>query len=432
MRSRAAVLPAVLLAAALAVPSAGRAQTLDCSESGQKAFVHSTMNEMYLWYREMPAVSAADFATAEELLEALKYRPLDTSFSYISGRRADEAYYTDSQFVGFGLSMKVTSPGELRVTHVFPDSPASEGGLDRGHVLLEINGRSVAELLESGQLDGAFGPTEPGVTGHVVFRDLAGNEREAAMTKRWVTIPTVMQTRVFDAGGRRVGYVLFRNFVRPSEAALDAAFSQLAAQGASDLVLDLRYNGGGLISIAQHLASLVGGRRTSGQLFTEYVHNDKNTSRNQRVSFTNPSRALSLNRLIVITTRASASASELVVNALRPFMAVVIVGDTTYGKPVGQYSFNFCEKVLHPVSLSLRNARGEGDYFGGFPPDCAAPDDLEHALGDPSEASLAEALTYARTGACSPAAGLAATRAAAPPGPQPHRSTGWQQLVVAY
>jgi C-terminal processing protease CtpA/Prc len=131
----------------------------------------------------------------------------------------------------------------------------------------------------------------------------------------------------------------------------------------------------------------------------------------------------------VIATGASASASELIVNALRPFIPVVLVGETTFGKPVGQYGIEFCDKVLAPVSFTLRNARGEGDYFGGFAPDCPAADDVAHDLGDPNEASLAVALTVARTGSCG--APAAAARARTPDSLR-SRLSGWQQLIGAF
>ena len=111
---------------------------------------------------------------------------------------------------------------------------------------------------------------------------------------------------------------------------------------------------------------------------------------------------------MVITTRGSASASEAIINGLRPYMDVKVVGDTTYGKPVGQYGFDFCEKVLYPVAFLVTNARGEADYFDGIPADCAAADDVDHALADPREASLAEALYVVRNGRCS---GTAAAQA---------------------
>ena len=111
--------------------------------------------------------------------------------------------------------------------------------------------------------------------------------------------------------------------------------------GVRDLVLDLRYNGGGLVGVAQHLASLIAGVRTNGQVFAEYFHNDKNATRNRVLRFEPKPHALGLERLVVITTGASASASELVINALKPFIPVVVIGSRTYGKPVGQYQVNF-------------------------------------------------------------------------------------------
>jgi len=194
-------------------------------------------------------------------------------------------------------------------------------------------------------------------------------------------------------------------------------------------VLDLRYNGGGLVDVALHLASLIGGAPLRDQVFTTSRHNDRNSRLNETLRFTNPPAALGLDRLVVIATRASASASELVVNSLRPFMPVVIVGDRTYGKPVGQYGLPFCDKVLAPVAFAVVNADGGGGYFDGLPADCPARDDLEHDLGARDEASLAESLRFIATGACATATVPARARVAAPVAA---RATGWASLVNAY
>jgi C-terminal processing protease CtpA/Prc len=176
----------------------------------------------------------------------------------------------------------------------------------------------------------------------------------------------------------------------------------------------------------------VGGARTNGQVFAEYFHNSRNTALNRITRFEPASHALGLERLVVITTRASASASELVINALKPFIPVLVIGDRTYGKPVGQYTISFCDKTLAPVSFSLRNANGEGDYFGGIPPTCAAADDLDHQIGDPREASLREALAVIASGRCSaPQLGVSGTRRWEPP-EWDRRASGWQQLVNAH
>jgi C-terminal processing protease CtpA/Prc len=252
---------------------------------------------------------------------------------------------------------------------------------------------------------------------------------QVQMVKRLVTIPTVSLTRTYDVNGRAIGYVSFKNFVQPSFDALDTAFAELRAKGVTELVLDLRYNGGGLVAVAQHLASLIGGARTNGQVLAEYFHNDRNAFRNRVLRFEPKANALALDRLVVITTRSSASASELVINALRPFMPVLVIGDRTYGKPVGQYGINFCDKVLAPVSFTLRNANGEGDYFDGIAPTCAAADDLERQLGDPQEKSLREALNVIDTGQCSPppTTTLAPSRRV----PSQPLYNGWQSVVGA-
>jgi C-terminal processing protease CtpA/Prc len=415
---------ALAICAALVSPATAQAQDA-CTILRQNAFVDDVMTEFYLWYQFLPSVDPAGFDGPEALLEAIRYRRLDSSFSFISDRAADTAFFSESQFIGFGFSTQLLGE-ELRVSEVFDGSPAAGARLSRGDTFLEIGGRTVADWIRSGELGAAFGPREIGYSVSAVVRTPAGRARSIYMTKRFVTIPTVSLTRVYEIDGRRVGYVFFRNFVEPSFEALDAAFAELKAAGATELVLDLRYNGGGLVSVAQHLGSLVGGARTNTRVFTRFVHNDKNTFRNVAIPFDDPRQALDLSRLVVITTRASASASELVINALRPFIPVIVIGDRTFGKPVGQYSFAFCDKVLHPVSFFTVNASGEGDYFDGLAPRCLAPDDLQHSLGDATEASLAEALRYVTTGSCSPAT-LSRFRR-----PTRLRGDGFQDLIGAY
>lgn len=409
------------------------ASTSSCSTPAQVTFVRDTLRDIYFWYKDLPNPDPASFSSPEAYLEAVRYKPLDTSFSFITGKAADQALISESQFIGIGFSRSQTGEAEIRISQVFPDSPAAEAGLARGDYLLAVNGKAVADLIRTGEINTIFGPNEVGVAVDLAWRSPQGGQRQATIQKRTVTIPTVSGTRVFAVAGLRVGYLHFRNFVTPSNAALDAAFGELRAGGATDLVLDLRYNGGGLLSVAQHLGGLIGGARTNGQVFLELVHNDKNTRRNTTTRFDNPSPALGLPRLVVITTRASASASETIINGLRPFLPVTVVGDATFGKPVGQYSYDFCDKVLYPVAFAVHNARGEGDYFNGIPADCAAGDDLDHPQGDAAEASVAEALHFVQTGTCSAkaaGAGLALARAQARIG-VPRPVDGWQQLLNA-
>jgi C-terminal peptidase prc len=425
---------AALLVVALVAPAAV-AQPRNCSIPAQNLFVRDVLQQFYYWYQFLPDPDPARFDSPEAYLEAVRYRPLDESFSYIASKAATDAFYSDSQFIGFGLSTHVslTEDGlgiEMRVSQVFPESPASEAGLARGDRILAVGGRTPTDWWLAGLLGDMFGPADVGFETGLAFQRGDGTVVEALMIKRLVTIPTVSTTQVYEVDGRKVGYVFFRNFVRPSVEALDIAFAQLKEAGVQELVLDLRYNGGGLVSVAQHLASLIGGTRTAGQVLGEYVHNDKNAFRNQTLRFEEKTNALTLERLVVIATRGSASASELVINGLRPFVPVMVIGEATYGKPVGQYGIDMCDKTAFPVAFSIKNANGEGDYFGGIPATCPAADDLDHQLGDRAEGSLAEALAFIQSGACSTEAAVSARRLRA--GRVTPREHGFRQLIGAY
>jgi carboxyl-terminal processing protease len=404
----------------------------NCSTTSQNSWVRDQLQTYYYWYQHLPAnVNPASFTTPEAYLEAVRFRPIDNTYSYITSAAANDAFYSDSQVIKYGFTQTV-GVDDIKVLEVWPSSPAQEAGLQRGDRIVRVNGQSVATLVSSGTLSSAFGPDVVGQTATIDFVKPNGAAQQALMTKRLTTIPTVSLTQAVEVDGRRVGYLFFRNFVRPSTAALDEAFSSLKAAGATELVLDLRYNGGGLVDVAVHLASLIGGARVSGQVMINWTHNDKVGPVLNKVTRFNetPAQTLNLQRLVVITTGSSASASELIINSLRPYMPVTVIGNTTYGKPVGQYGFNFCEKVLVPVAFSLKNANNEGDFFDGIAADCTASDDITHQLGDPAEGSYAEALTFIRTGACSARAeGAARTlrfgRVVAP------RLTGFAALVNA-
>jgi carboxyl-terminal processing protease len=426
------ILSSICFTVALLCPWTVYAQgPTSCTTTSQNLWVRDQLNTYYYWYKFMPpGVNPASFASPESYLEAVRYRPIDNSFSYITSAASNDAFYSDSQFIGYGFGNQTTA-NEIRVLQVYDDSPASEAGLRRGDRIVTVNGQSVAAMVANGTVGSAFGAAEIGVATNIEWETLEGQRRSARLVKRLVTIPTVSLTRVVDVDGRRVGYLFFRNFVQPSTAALTDAFAALKAAGANELVLDLRYNGGGLVDVAVHLASLIGGARTDGQVMLSYVHNDKvGPQFNKTTRFAAPQQALGLQRLVVITTRSSASASELVINSLRPYIPVTVIGDTTYGKPVGQYQLSFCDKVLVPVAFSIKNANLEGDFFDGIPADCAAGDDYLHQLGDTAEASFAEALTFIRTGACS-ARSTAARMRAGREAQFIFRPTGWASILNA-
>lgn len=371
-----------------------------CSTIGQNVFVKNTMDDWYLWFDEIPDVDPARFSSPEELLERIRFKKFDRTFSFITTLEEEQQFLGESQFVGFGFGIKLVANDDLRITEVFANSPAAEMGFERGMRILSINGLSVEFLAANGLINQTIGPNVAGLTVVFELRALDGTEFTAAPTKRTVSIPTVSVRNIINVGGTQVGYLVVKNFTDPTFAALNVAFADFVAAGVTEVILDLRYNGGGLVSASNFLANLLAGNIPDGALFQDFQFNSKHTGDNFQFRFSSQANSLNLTRLMVIATQSTASASEGIINGLEPFIDVVVVGDRTFGKPVGQNGFEFCGNILRPVTFRAVNANGDTDYFNGLPPDCNAEDDLTHQLGDVNEASLAEAINVINTGAC--------------------------------
>ncbi|MGH8397620.1 MAG: S41 family peptidase [Gammaproteobacteria bacterium] len=425
----------LLLSACGGSDTAPQTQTTsdNCTVTGQNQQILATMQSWYYWNQYLPSnVDPADYTDTTSFLDALLYQPLDR-FSYITSQAANQAFYGAGQYVGLGFSEEIVNSNQLQLTDVYPDSPAASAGFVRGGYILSIGGTPVATLISNNQLSAALGPANVGTEVTVEYQSPSGTTQTVTLTKAVVTQPNVSLVQTFNVGGRKVGYFFFQNFITPSTDALQKTFTQLQSEGVNELVIDERYNGGGLLSVAQFLGSLIVGNGDTGQTFVTLNYNSLHTDQDQTLAFQSVSNALNLNRVVIITTDATASASELLINALKPYIDVVTVGSTTFGKPVGENGFNFCSSVLYPMTFNMANAAGYGGYYDGFAPTCPAIDDLSQPLGSSSEASLSTALYYIANGTCGPDAAAAAraiTRAAAlRPSPQRYR---WQNLVNAY
>jgi hypothetical protein len=205
-----------------------------------------------------------------------------------------------------------------------------------------------------------------------------------------------------------VGYFTFDSHLAKSEGELIAAINQLKAAHVTDLVIDMRYNGGGFFYIASELAYMVSSpAKTTGKTFEQLTYNDKLKSQNQIYPFfssgsTNTSLPhLDLSHVMVLATRGTASASESVINSLRGVdITVDLIGAATRGKPYGFEPQNNCGYTYFAIQFKGVNQKGFGDYTDGFAPTCAAADDLTHARGDTSETMLRTALSYRQTGVC--------------------------------
>lgn len=362
-----------------------------------KQKVYEVMHEWYLWNDELPAIDTNDFESATELLAAMKKDPIDR-WSYIEKEETYDNYFVNGQYEGYGLSMVFDKDEQLRVAYVYQDSPFFRAGVGRSWIIHKINGKTIKSLREDGTFTKAFDlPTNT-----FEFIDTSGNTITKSITKSTIGINSVLYKNVYKINDIPVGYLVFNNFLQTSLPELQDAFSYFQQEGIRELILDLRYNGGGRVNMAQYIASNILGTRGAGQDFIQFVYNqDKSAEYNETAMFESPEYALNLNRLIVITSKSTASASELVINSLKPFMDVILIGDDTYGKPVGSFPIKYDGYAINPISFKTVNHDGEGEYFEGIPAHAYVTDDLSHDFGDPEEARLKEALYFLKNGSFS-------------------------------
>ena len=353
--------------------------------------LYSIMKEYYLWYNQMPSVNPDDFSSPIELMDELRVNPPD-KWSYVTTRTELEAYYNQGAYVGFGFGSGFNSDGELFLSFVFKNSPLYAQGINRGWQIISIDGQTPTPENYSSLI----GPSEAGVSKTFVFKSPAGTTHEYTFTKAAISMNTVLMDTVYTFDTKKVGYFVLESFISTTENELNSVFADFKNKGINELIVDLRYNGGGQVNISNHLANLIGGSMAYGYIYAKSYHNNKHSYENYSYKFEAVDNSLSINKVTFITTQSSASASELVINGLKPFLDVTLVGERTHGKPVGMYIVKFKDPSIDwafvPVCFTMRNANNEGDYYDGIPVNINAADDITLPFGDVNEASLNAAL----------------------------------------
>jgi len=396
----------------------------------EKNWLRSWTDETYLWYREVPNnLVSSNYPTALSYFSALRTPALTTTgsvkdkFHFTYDTVTWNAVSSGASTVDYGVEWAAISsspPRQWIAAVVTPNSPAANAGLQRGDSIVSIDGVSFsngnATTLNAGLFPVAAGETHsfrvvaPGST---TIRDLT------LVAASIAEVPVQNVKTLIGANGIKFGYMLFTTHNATAESYLRDAVTWLSQQGVNELVLDLRYNGGGYLDIAAELAYMIAGpARTQGKTFERLAFNDKNPfgftfddlntpfhSTAQGFSLSNGTAlpTLNLGRVYVLTSPGTCSASEAIINGLRGVgVEVVTVGSTTCGKPYGFFATDNCGTTYFAIQFVGVNNMGLGDYADGFQANCAASDDFTHALGDQNEGQLATALRMRLTGVCSP------------------------------
>jgi carboxyl-terminal processing protease len=362
--------------------------------------LYDIMNSWYYWNDVMPAVNKDNYADPYLLMEAMRYKALDR-WSFVADYNEFMAQMQGS-FVGHGFRIGLDDTDTARIAMIYSGSPLYSKGVRRGWIVKKINDTEVAPILLS--QDGTaysdlIGPSQAGVTNKFLFKTPEGKDSTIISTKASFTINSVLLADTLHLSTGVTGHIVFESFIEPSEGELADAFSYFAANGVTDLILDLRYNGGGYLYIAQELASYIAGNTNHGNDFIKLIYNSIHQDQNITFPLLSTPYPLSLSKIVVITTRETASASECVMNGLAPYMSVISIGDTTNGKPVGMNGGDIGKKYfIAPVTFKDVNKNDDGDFFEGIAPQSLVADDITHNFNDRNELCLRAAISYLETG----------------------------------
>jgi C-terminal processing protease CtpA/Prc len=398
-------------------------------------FVWKGLNLYYLWQADVPNLSDTRFKNQTELNSFLTGYPkpedlfnslrVDKSidrFSWI----VDDYLVLEGQLQGttnnngveFGLSLKASGSTEVVgwVQYIIPNSDASTKNIKRGDIFYAVNGTQLTTTNYQSLLFGSNNDYTLSMA-DISSGAIVPNGRTVALTKTVLDENPILVNTVINSGAKKIGYIMYNGFYSNFDTKLNDAFGTLKSQGITDLVLDLRYNGGGSVQTAARLASMITGGFT-GQVFAKqqwnakiesyFAANDPESLKNYFVDKigTTPINSLNMPKVYILTSKSTASASELVINGLKPFISVIQIGDVTVGKNVGSVTlydsptFGKDKRnpnhryAMQPLTLKIVNKDGFGDYQSGLTPTFSKPETVSNlgVLGNPSEPLLSLAI----------------------------------------
>lgn len=397
----------------------------------EDTWIEEIMSRHYLWYDNMPAVKESDFfdKPADFLKKRVYSKALGgrgDSFSYVEekGEAASRVYLNRTSTYGFDFELMAdplgtTSHTMARVLFVLPGSPASEAGIQRGDWISAIG----KEQLTVNNYEGLIAGESTRLARESIIADEDGELAWEALDTLDIAASRPMEVNpfyidsIYRVGGKKVAYMMYNQFsTGPDDQPQDEEYAQQMQQlfarfkGESPdaFILDLRYNTGGYLSCARQLASLLAPVSALGNVFCTLEYNDITAPQQESIDYDAglASQNMDLNKIYILTSEFTASASEAVINCLRPYMGadnVVLIGETTYGKPVSMQAFEDerFDFVLWPVTAYVLNAEGKAEYESGIEPTYGLSERSRlfiYPLGDENELLLKNTLSLIATG----------------------------------
>jgi len=410
----------------------------------EKMWLRSWSEDIYLWYRELVDFDVDLIESPQDYFDTRKTNAITSTgtardqFHFYRDTESYNQQVSSGSSIGYGVNVAILSsipPRRIVVTSVEPNSPADIANIERGDEIITVDG---ADLIYGNDINTLNAGLIPGSANEVHQFQLksvgTGSLKSVNLRSASIEAEPVHNTTVLTecSTGDKIGYLTFNTFgTYTAEAALENAFQFLSNNNVTDLVLDLRYNGGGFLAISSQLAYMIAGSNSVGQTYYQTEYNDKYINSdpsgnailpypfyNRGLGLTTPAGkvlpTLNLNRVYVLTSNDTCSASEAVINGLQGIgVEVIQIGGKTCGKPYGFVGTDNCGTTYFTVTFQGVNSQGFGDYPDGFYPSnsvnangsvsvkgCEVADDYSTALGNPNEGMLSAALEYRSSGTC--------------------------------
>lgn len=379
-------------------------------------WIHENMTAYYLWTDKMPAIAKTNTSSNPmDYFYSILYDYKTTDrFSWIDSNSANLINQLNGINTVLGIRVTAFYADDAKVNvalviaYVLKGSPAEKNGLKRGDIILSVDDQTITTSNYNSVLQNQTLRLGLGAYNNKVF---SSTGKTVTVTKVELQTNPILQDTVINWAGKKVGYFAYLQFLTSFDDSLRAVFGRFKEKGVNELVIDLRYNGGGYVTNSDLLTTLIVKDLATkvDKVMNKRLYNDAYTKEvikqyGEAALLTNfkmeANNISSLNRVFILTSTGTASASELIINNLKPFMSVILIGEHTYGKNVGSFTITDNAKRwnygLQPITFKILNSQDQSDYgtVNGFLPDYALADDVlpYKLLGDPNETYLNKAL----------------------------------------
>ena len=356
-------------------------------------FTSDTFIDWYLWFESIPKVDLTSYQTPDDYINAIRYPKDRWSFTMDLDKLI--ALLSKGETTGWGAGLGFDQYSTLRILYVFDNSAMGKAGVKRGWQIKSINGAAVNTMSDAA-INQALNLSSLNFT----FVKNDGSEVTAQLTKGIVTINSVLYSTIIEKNAKKIGYFVFSDFLDSSVNELNSVFNLFSSSEVKDIIIDLRYNGGGTLNCADTLVALLAGIPHKDKVYNTLTYNNKHIRSGYQSLIGLKANSILVDNLIFITTSETASASELVISGLKPYLKIKLIGTKTHGKPVGMNIFSDTRDnlAIAPISFKNLNSQGYGDYFDGIPVDYNLSDNYSKDWGDQSDACLNAAINYISTG----------------------------------